>query len=192
MASGYGLKVPDLLLYAALGVGAYFVYKAVIKPTAQLTETVGQSGGTVIREVGESAESFANVFQSGLNTATSAFDSFLSKQKAEAKQEAQITNIHYTAAQEATKAAVTANIPEAIQRQTEYGSTVGEWASKMFLPTTDVAYQRQQDLKSTISTIAQTAKNVLGISSTTQKSQPLSNLLKTTLFSGGGGGGGAG
>ncbi|NTW33422.1 MAG: hypothetical protein HGB12_12510 [Bacteroidetes bacterium] len=61
---GAGIKVPDLLLYAGLAVGAYYVYKMVVKPTSDVTGAVG-----------EGFQATENAYSSLLNTQTKNFDS---------------------------------------------------------------------------------------------------------------------
>lgn len=54
---GAGIDVPDLLLYAGLAVGAYFVYKTIIKPASEVTGAVGNitTGAGSIVVTGEDA-----------------------------------------------------------------------------------------------------------------------------------------
>lgn len=61
--NGAGIQVPDLLLYGALGVAAYFIYKSVVKPTSEITGTVG-----------DVAQSTGKVVSSGENALTTFFD----------------------------------------------------------------------------------------------------------------------
>jgi len=61
---GAGIKVPDMLLYAGLAIGAYYAYKMIVKPTSDVTSAVG-----------EGFQSTENAYSSMLATQEKNFDS---------------------------------------------------------------------------------------------------------------------
>lgn len=68
MASGYGIKIPDLLLYGALGFVAYSLYKSLVKPVSQITDSAGDFGETIFSESGQTYKGFQDFIQSGLSS----------------------------------------------------------------------------------------------------------------------------
>lgn len=68
--NGIGVKVPDLLLYAGLAVGAYFAWKTFFKPASKVTESVGGFAD----ETFESYKAPSDTFQAGWNYLTSAIN----------------------------------------------------------------------------------------------------------------------
>ncbi len=63
---GASIKIPDLLLYGALGFGLYYFWKTFQKPAADISQT----GADVIGAAGNAAESYFNVFDDAFKWAS--------------------------------------------------------------------------------------------------------------------------
>ena len=68
---GASININDWIVVGLIGVAAYFLYKSIVKPTSQLTSGIGEAGGTVFSETGQSYKAVSDFFQQGWNYLTS-------------------------------------------------------------------------------------------------------------------------
>ncbi len=61
------LNIPDLLLYAGLAVGAYFIYKTVVKPTSDVTGAVGDVTSSIGGATSSVFDGFTKINDAGSN-----------------------------------------------------------------------------------------------------------------------------
>lgn len=74
MAKGYGVEMGDIVLVSALGIGAYFVYQAVVKPVSSITQPVGDLVGGVANTGSDILKAFRNFINNPSSDQINGFD----------------------------------------------------------------------------------------------------------------------